>query len=65
ESDASDEAALEHALTLIRSHNAISDTVARARHYGEIARDALAPLPQSEHKQALLDVVDFCVSRVS
>jgi len=65
ESDASDEAALAHALSLLKSHNAIADTVARARHYGEIARDALAPLPQSDQKQALLDVVEFCVSRVS
>ncbi|MEM9677820.1 MAG: polyprenyl synthetase family protein [Pseudomonadota bacterium] len=65
ESDASDAEALDKALGLLTSHNAIADTVARARHYGEIARDALAPLPSSEHKQALLDVVDFCVSRVS
>ncbi|MEM1040652.1 MAG: polyprenyl synthetase family protein [Pseudomonadota bacterium] len=65
ESDASDAEALDKALGLLKSHNAIGDTVARARHYGEIARDALAPLPSSEHKQALLDVVDFCVSRVT
>src|SRR5690606_7546627 len=37
------EAALDHAMTLLRRHDAIADTVARARHYGGIARDALAP----------------------
>ncbi|MEL6966057.1 MAG: polyprenyl synthetase family protein [Pseudomonadota bacterium] len=65
ESDESNQEALDRALVLLREHGAISDTVARARHYGEMARDALAPLPQSDHKQALLDVVEFCVSRVS
>ena len=65
ESDASDEVALQKAMILLADHNAIADTVARAKHYGEIARDALAPLPASDLKQALLDVVDFCVSRVN
>lgn len=65
ESDASDAAALAQAMDLLAKHNAIQDTVARARHYGEMARDALAPLPNSEFKDALLEVVEFCVSRVS
>ncbi len=65
ESDASDEIALQKAMGLLADHNAIADTVARATHYGEIARDALAPLPASDLKQALLDVVDFCISRVN
>lgn len=65
ESDEADDKALKQAMTLLKKHNAIDDTVARARHYGEIARDALAPLPSSPHKQALLDVVEFCISRVN
>ncbi len=65
EADSSDAEALERALALLNKHGAIGDTVARARHYGEIARDALAPLPEDEFKCALLDVVEFCVSRVS
>ncbi|MEE9313571.1 MAG: polyprenyl synthetase family protein [Rhizobiaceae bacterium] len=65
ESDSADAEALAHAMKLLAKHGAITDTVARAKHYGEIARDALAPLPNTDHKQALLDVVDFCVSRVS
>lgn len=64
ESDASDEAALERALELLKQHGSLADTVARARHYGSMACDALAPLPDGGYKQAMLDVVEFCVSRV-
>jgi len=65
EGDIADEAALDRAQELLKSHGAIADTVARARHYGEMAKDALAPFPEGEMKQALLDVVEFCVSRVN
>ena len=54
---------LNQATELLRQHKAIEDTVERARHYGAIARDALAPLPDTPHKGALLDVVDFCIAR--
>ena len=54
---------LETALATMRRHGALEDTIARARHYGAMARDALALFPKSPWKQALLDVVDFCVSR--
>lgn len=64
ESDSSDREALAHAMKLLAKHGCIADTVARARHYGEIARDALAPLDASPYKEALLDVVEFCISRV-
>jgi octaprenyl-diphosphate synthase len=47
----------------MRSHRAIDDTVERARHFGDVARDALAPFPESAHKSALLEAVDFCISR--
>ncbi|WP_048646004.1 polyprenyl synthetase family protein [Nitratireductor soli] len=59
-----DDAALEKAIGLMKRNGAIGDTIARARHFGEIARDALAPLPQTPQKEALLDVIDFCISRV-
>jgi octaprenyl-diphosphate synthase len=54
---------LGHAIELMRSHRAIDDTVARARHFGAVARDALAPFPESGHKTALLEAVDFCIAR--
>jgi octaprenyl-diphosphate synthase len=60
--EGSDEA-LDHAMGLLAKTSALSDTVARAEHYGSIARDALALFPASPHKDALLDVVDFCISR--
>jgi octaprenyl-diphosphate synthase len=56
---------LERAIALMRTHHALGDTVARARHFGAVARDALAPFPESAHKAALLETVDFCIARVS
>lgn len=64
EDGATDEAALEKAVGLMVRHGAIADTIGRASHFGEIARDALAPLEQTPQKAALLDVIDFCISRV-
>ena len=54
---------LEHAIELMQRCDALSDTVERARHYGSIARDALAIFRDGEIKTALLDVVDFCIER--
>jgi octaprenyl-diphosphate synthase len=54
---------LERAITLLARHRALEDTVERARHYGAIAKDALALFPEGESKGALIDVVDFCVAR--
>jgi len=64
EDNQTDDAALEKATGLMTKHAAIADTIARARHFGDIARDALAPLPATSHKTALIDVIDFCISRV-
>jgi octaprenyl-diphosphate synthase len=54
---------LEQALSIMRRHRALEDTVDRARHYGAMARDALALFPNSPMKQALLETVDFCIAR--
>ncbi len=54
---------LDKAIDLLNRYAAISDTLDRARHYGTVARDALAPFPDSPHKTALLQAVDFCISR--
>lgn len=56
---------LEQARALMDTYGALADTVGRARHFGDIARDALAPLPATAQRDALLDVVDFCISRLS
>jgi octaprenyl-diphosphate synthase len=54
---------LETALATMRKHRALDDTVERAKHYGAMARDALEIFPASDWKQAMLDVVDFCIAR--
>jgi octaprenyl-diphosphate synthase len=59
----STEADLERAISALARHRALEDTVERARHYGAIAKDALALFPEGESKGALIDVVDFCVAR--
>jgi Geranylgeranyl pyrophosphate synthase len=63
ESGQNDDAALERAMGLISKYGSLRDTVARAEHYAAIARDALAPLPETPHKDALLEVIGFCLSR--
>jgi octaprenyl-diphosphate synthase len=54
---------LDTAIELIAKHHTIEDTVGRARHYGAIATDALALVPPSEIKTALIDAVEFCIAR--
>lgn len=54
---------LRHAMALMARHDALTDTIERARHYGAIARDALSPFPKSRVRTALSDIVRFCVER--
>lgn len=56
---------LAQAMNLLRKYDAIGDTVARARHYTEMARDALAPMKAGAHKEALIEVLEFCISRAN
>jgi octaprenyl-diphosphate synthase len=58
-----EEGDLETASAIMRRHRAIEDTLERARHYGAMARDALALFRDSPMKSALLDAVEFCVRR--
>ncbi|GBU17504.1 MULTISPECIES: polyprenyl synthetase family protein [Methylobacterium] len=58
-----EEGDLDRALAILRRHRALEDTVERARHYGAMARDALALFPNGRMKSALLQVVDFCIAR--
>ena len=57
------EADLKRALALLDRHGALTDSLDRARRYGEDARNALAGFPDGPHKQALLDAVDFSIER--
>jgi octaprenyl-diphosphate synthase len=54
---------LDTAIALMAKHRALEDTVGRARHYGDIAKDALALEPASPIKQALEETVEFCIAR--
>ncbi|MDQ0511079.1 polyprenyl synthetase family protein [Ancylobacter amanitiformis] len=56
---------LARAVGLLERHHALADTVKRARHYGSMACDALGLFPAGPAKRALLDVVEFCISRVN
>jgi octaprenyl-diphosphate synthase len=54
---------LETAIGLMTRHNALADTVERARHYGDKANDALALFPDGAMKSALIEAVAFCIAR--
>ena len=54
---------LDHAIGLMTKHRALEDTISRARHYGAMAKDALALFPASPTKEAIEDAVEFCIAR--
>lgn len=54
---------LEHAIALMEKHNALSDSIDRARHYGAMARDSLGIFSDSPQKKALIDLIEFCIRR--
>jgi octaprenyl-diphosphate synthase len=54
---------LARAIALMRSSEALSDTVDRARHYGRRAIDALGLFPAGKAKAALTEAVEFAVAR--
>jgi octaprenyl-diphosphate synthase len=57
------DADLARAVSLLRSTDALSDTIERARHYGRRAIDALALFPASKAKAALIEAVEFAIAR--
>ncbi|WP_417450516.1 polyprenyl synthetase family protein [Kordiimonas sp.] len=54
---------LEEAIQIMTQHGTLNATVERARHYGAMAKDALAIFGDSPAKTALSDIVDFCIER--
>jgi octaprenyl-diphosphate synthase len=48
---------------LLRDTGAIDDTLARARHYGQRAIDALGPFAAGKAKAALIEAVQFATAR--
>jgi octaprenyl-diphosphate synthase len=54
---------LDHAQTLLRNTQAIEDTLARARHYGQRSIDAIGIFANGAAKDALVEAVEFAVAR--
>jgi octaprenyl-diphosphate synthase len=54
---------LARATRLLQASGALDDTLARARTYGQRAIDALGPFAASKAKAALVEAVEFAISR--
>jgi len=54
---------LDRAIELMVRHDALNDTIKRARHYGAIARDSLGIFKDCQIKYAFHDLIDFCIER--
>ncbi len=63
EEGATGDDALKRAVAMMRGNGALRETIARAESYGDAARAALDRYPAGPLKTALLDTVDFCISR--
>ena len=48
---------------LVRRTRAVDDTIARARHYGRRAIDAIAGFADGQAKDAMIEAVEFAVAR--
>jgi octaprenyl-diphosphate synthase len=51
------------AIRLVQSSRAVDDTLARARHYGQRAIDALGGFAAGKAKDAMVEAVEFAVAR--
>ncbi len=63
--DTQEESDLARAIHLIRQTDAAQASLDEAKAYVGLAKSALVSLPDSEYKQVLADLADFCVSRES
>ncbi len=54
---------LQRAMVLMTRHQAMEDTLTRARVYGAEATEALAGFPDGSYRRAMHEVVDFCIER--
>ena len=58
-----DEADLERIIDMMVKYDALADSKAKARHYGQMAKGAMEIFPDSQAKRALIEVVEFCIER--
>ena len=54
---------LNHAISLLTTHQTITQTIDMAQSYCEKARKELQKFPESPARDALFDLVDFCANR--
>lgn len=54
---------LAYATTLLEKHDAVADTLVRARHYAQRAIDALGIFPTGQARAALTEAAEFAVAR--
>ena len=54
---------LPRAISILKKHGSLAITLERAQHYGENAISALSLFPDGPIRQALIDVVAFCLQR--
>jgi len=59
------DADLEYAIKLMSKHDALSDAIKRARHYGSIARDSLGIFDDNPIRSSLVGLIDFCIERAN
>ena len=57
------EAQFEQALHLLKQNNALKDTIIRAVHYGDRAKDAIGLFENSQTRTQLIELADFCTNR--
>ncbi|ABK45840.1 Trans-hexaprenyltranstransferase [Magnetococcus marinus MC-1] len=63
EDEEQDESSFDHARALIAKHGSLDYTMSQARALIVKAKAALAPLPESAERQALMDLADLSVDR--
>jgi octaprenyl-diphosphate synthase len=58
-----EEGDLDRAQALIHKYNTLEATMNRAREYGVLAINDLARFPDGAIKDAMIEAVEFCISR--
>mgnify|MGYP005610857133 CR=1 FL=1 len=60
-----DRDALPQVITAIRETDALDESLERAREYARSAQQELVRLPASTHRDALFDLAEYAVARIS
>ena len=56
---------LNKAINIINKYNCIEDTIERAKHFANIAKDSLGTFKNNKHKEILINLVNSGLSRLS